>query len=108
MDVTIEEHFGTGVRSKEPVYLHQYRVRVDGLVAGYISDKPGAKLMLIKPTSPMREAEIGDRVAVLLKEHTGKSQEVETVSAPDVPEELRNQITNATTSVEVMLDDDID
>lgn len=90
LKVTVEPFIGNSVLknpdgSNKPVRFDQYRVRVDGMHAGFIGFAPGSKLMLTLRFSPIEIDEIEKQVAGLVG-----SENQQSVTVPDVPAELLN------------------
>lgn len=90
MEVTVEPFIGKSMRtnpdgSERLVRFDQYRVRVDGMHAGYIGTQKGAKLMLTTKFTPMEADEISEKVAEIIKQEKTAPNIV-----PDVPAELLN------------------
>ena len=83
MVVTLEEFVGLSCGNGRPVKFDQYRIRVDGVTAGYIGYQKGAKPMLIKKFGPIEITEIENQVANLMKRDP-----VPATQAPNVPPEL--------------------
>ena len=102
MVVSIEPMSGVNVATGEEVSLHRMRIRVDGKHAGTIKLDAGCKAALYGKWSDAESDQIATEVARLMQ-----SKEVPGVArAPNVPEELRQRITNLTE--EMAVDDDFD
>lgn len=99
MDVTIEPFIGLSNANRQPVRFEQYRIRVDGLTAGYVGYQPNAKICLITRFSPIEVEEIEKKVEELTKNEVSG-----TAQAPKIPPELQKNQTNA----EEIIDDDFD
>lgn len=85
MDVKVETLVMRSLANpKREVRPRQYRVRVDGMQAGFIGWDPGSKLMLHRRYSPIEVKEIEDKV----KQQLFLENEVQSEMPPDVPPEL--------------------
>jgi len=79
MKVTIEQHVGKSLASGAAVELPQFRVRVDGVHAGFVP-WGGGIVSLTRRFSPIARKEIEEQVSLLV------DQKVKSKQGPEVPE----------------------
>jgi hypothetical protein len=103
VDVKVETFTAKGLATGKDVTPRIYRVRVDGMVAGFIGWQPDAKLTFHRRYSPIECAEIEKKVAESLAESQGDAavEQVESVTPPAAPEGFFRSKTSAN-------DDDLD
>lgn len=83
MKVELEAHRGRALGSSAETTLEQYRIRVDGVTAGYVGFLDRSPICLVKRFTPIEVEEIEKQIAVL------KSQPVvKAAQPPEVPPEL--------------------
>lgn len=88
MAVRLEQHVATGIRSKRPVRFDQWRVIEDNRMLGYLAFNPGSRICFIIPNlDPLEKKRIEAEALAL----TGWEQMADSVSAPEVPPELRKR-----------------
>ena len=97
MNVTIEPHVGKKANG-QPVVFDQQRIRVDGMVAGYVANRDGSPIMLSTHVySDEQKQEIQSQVDAL------KGSASTSITAPvEIPEHLQM---SATPDEPVDLDD---
>lgn len=103
MDVKVETFSARGLGSGRNVTPRVYRIRVDGMVAGFMGWQRGAKLTFHRQYSPIDRVEIEKKVAESLAESQGDAavEQVESVTPPAAPEGFFQSKTSAN-------DDDLD
>ena len=84
MIVELRDLIGRNCATRKEEKMPIYRVWVDGRAVGFLGWKPGAKLCLVEKFGPIELAEIESQVNEL------KGGHVQSVQAPDVPEEMLN------------------
>lgn len=88
MAVRLEQHTGTGVRSKQIVRFDQWRVIEGRQMLGYLSFKPGSRICFVIPNlDPLEKKRIEEEALAL----TGWDEIGSSVQAPEVPPELRKK-----------------